>query len=256
MTDAFSRVFVTGDIHGTNDLYKLSVFADRMEDALCADPAPKLMLVCGDFGAIFDPKPGGDWERALRAVYRSFYERCGLVVATCLGNHENYDRIYHELPEQAWCGGKVYTMDGSRGPFYLQNGGYYTVSAAKGDFSVLVMGGAPSADRKTRIPHKSWWPDEIPSRAMLKTALDNLDRHGGYADYILTHTLPYKLQKRVFDKPFSPRGIRTPKVAKMLQRIADRAKWKQWFAGHHHKDLTLPEAKTTLLYNAILELDV
>jgi hypothetical protein len=255
MSGAYSRVFITGDIHGSIDIQKIELLIDQQGGALSADPAKKLMLVCGDFGAVFETKPD-DWERSVRAMYRALYEQYGLQFATCLGNHENYDRIYHELGTFDWCGDKVYTMDGRRGPLYLQNGGYYTIPASQGDFTVLAMGGAPSADRKTRLPGKSWWPEEIPDKAMLKRALANLDAHDRHADYIVTHTLPYKLQKAIFVKPFSPRGVRKPTVAKMLQKIADRATWRQWFAGHHHKDLTLKPYKTTLLYNTILELKV
>ncbi|MDD2414429.1 MAG: metallophosphoesterase [Eubacteriaceae bacterium] len=249
---AYSRVFITGDIHGDYDIAKIDLIQEKIGKELAADPADKLLLVCGDFGMIFDARPN-DWERKMQAYYHNLYDTTGIKVATCLGNHENYDRIYTGLPVTDWCGDKI-RRTGRDGPGYLVNGGYYTIPMTAGAFTLLAMGGAASHDYPYRKAHVSWWPQEIPSTAMLLTALQNLKAHGGQVDRIITHTIPYSMKVKLFDHPFedSLPNIRT--VERQLQVIDDHARYTQWFAGHHHVDITVPEYQLTLLYNGVVEL--
>jgi hypothetical protein len=249
----FSRVFVTGDVHGDIDIAKIDYLQEVLGTALKADPADKLLLICGDFGVIFDTKPN-DWERRMKDYYRRLYEEYGVLTATCFGNHENYDRIAAEVPMRAWCGGTVLAL-GEHGPFYLPDGQRYEIAAGGGRFSLLSLGGAASHDYFYRTPHVSWWPQEIPSKMDMFRGLENIKAYGNHVDYIISHTIPAGVKERIFKNPYddSLPNIRT--VENYLQCIFERADWIHWFAGHHHIDLDLPEYKMSLLYNAVVEFD-
>ena len=81
---AYSRVFITGDIHGDYDIAKIDTLKEQLGGELKADPEDKLLLVCGDFGLIFE-KAENDWERKIKNYYHALYEEYGLAVAACLG---------------------------------------------------------------------------------------------------------------------------------------------------------------------------
>lgn len=254
MTD-FSRVFVTGDVHGTRDIVKFDHLTELYGADLARDPAEKLIIVCGDFGLIFEQAPD-DWERSTMDYYRGLYDDYGLVVVTCLGNHENYDRIYHELPEVPLFGDAVYAITTDRGPYYLQNGGYYTMSYHDAPFTLFAFGGAASRDYVYRKRGLSWWPQEIPSRRMAARGRRALAAHDHYADYFITHTLPYRLKRAIFMP--TPAGLKIPHentTEKMLQHFMDHNRYGHWFAGHQHQNINIPDFKMTLLYNDIVELD-
>ena len=83
-----NMVYVTGDLHGDYSRFK----RPEMKKLRAGD----ILLVCGDFGLIFE-KAENDWERKIKNYYHALYEEYGLAVAACLGNHENYDRIYGDI---------------------------------------------------------------------------------------------------------------------------------------------------------------
>ncbi len=249
---AYSRVFITGDIHGDYDIAKIDTLKEQLGGELKADPEDKLLLVCGDFGLIFE-KAENDWERKIKNYYHALYEEYGLAVAACLGNHENYDRIYGELPLVDWWGDKARAL-GENGPWYLVNGAYYTVETTARPFTLLAMGGAASHDYPYRKAHVSWWPQEIPTRRMVWQARANLKKHHNEVDYIITHTIPYNLKCQAFENPFDDSLPHIRTVEKYLQKIFDQAQWHQWFAGHHHVDVNFPKCHLTILYNSIMEL--
>lgn len=252
---SFSRVFVTGDTHGTRDIIKFETLVETCGKELKQDPAPKLMIICGDFGLIFEKAPD-DWERAAIAVYRELYEVYGITVVTCLGNHENYGRIYGELDEVPLFGGKVYRITKDFGPYYLENGGYYEISYHGEPFTLFAFGGAASRDYSMRKKGLSWWPQEIPSRKMFRRGMANLKKHQHYADYFITHTLPIRLKQAIFEN--TTKGLRIPHentTEKMLQKFMDQNRWGHWFCGHQHQNINITDFQMTLLYNDIVELD-
>lgn len=248
----FSRVFITGDTHGDIDIEKINVLKENIGEELKKDPMDKLLIICGDFGMIFGLRPD-EWERKMLQYYRELHDVYGITVATVFGNHENYDRIESEFPLVEKWGDEVRPI-ADFGPYYLTNGGYYTFETANGPFTVLAYGGAASHDYPWRTPHKSWWPQEIPTRGMLKKAKMNLKKHDKKVDLIVTHTIPYKIKLEIFQNPFddSLPNIRT--VEKQLQKIYNMADFGHWYAGHHHMDINLDSYNMTILYQAILEL--
>src|ERR1700690_1788246 len=140
-------IFVTGDIHGTEDLGKLD--GNKVLKGLTKED---YLVILGDFGLIW----GGDlkWEQRW-LKWLSDRQYTTLFVD---GNHENFDLLY-SYPVQDFMGGKASQIQDS--VWWLRRGEVYTINECK----CFPFGGALSIDKHWRTPGKSWWPQEIPSEA-------------------------------------------------------------------------------------------
>lgn len=237
------HIYVTGDTHGGVDGWKIShkVFHCEKND---------LLIVCGDNGFIWE------WDMTNPKARRSeLYElnkyvlNRRFVMGSVLGNHENFQRIYNDYPEENIYGGKVIRI--APNFFFFKHGEIYTINGK----TFFVFGGARSIDKRDRIEGKSWWHEEIPSQADFDNALKNLELHNWKVDYVLTHTCSqaeiYKFMPRIAAqdatmKDFDPAGI-------MLQELLFRTSYEHHFFGHLHIDETRNDA--TSLYNKVIDVE-
>ena len=121
-------IFVTGDIHASYDIAKLS--------ESCFDTTglskDDYVIVCGDFGLVWNNSASEQyWLRWLDA--RPF------TTLFVDGNHEGF-ALLNSLPETMWNGGRVHQVANS--VFHLQRGQMLDIDG----YRIFTMGGAASSE--------------------------------------------------------------------------------------------------------------
>ena len=95
-----------------------------------------------------------------------------------------------------------------------------------------IMGGAYSIDKHLRKEGYSWWSDEKPNDAEYKEAINNLRANNMEVDYVITHTAPAEIIRRMGYIP-DPHDA---ELTGFLEWIMYEVKYKEWFFGHWHED--------------------
>ena len=205
-------VYVTGDMHG--DAARLS------DPALRRLQKNDILLVCGDFGFIWD---GSDAEKKrLARIGRQKY-----TIAFLDGRHENYT-LLADYPVMDWHGGRAQIINDRlvhllRGEIYELEGKTY-----------LCFGGAESQDKDDREPGVNWWKQEMPSDAEYDTCRHNLEAVDYKVDYVLTHDAP----SRFLDFTALALG-ESNRLHLFLDEILLKLTYEKWFFGCYHKDVQL-----------------
>jgi len=239
-----NRIFVTGDTHGGSlgGLFKLLSFRKRNE----LDNTD-VMIIAGDWGFIWAQNPKNQDE--IKAKTR--LNNHGITYFVVLGNHENYDRI-EKLPTKEMYGGVVRYEPVFPNIVYATNG-YYQINGK----NFWTMNGGFSIDKAVREPHKSWWPQEVPT-------LEELDKYWeafnngpkSDVDFVVTHTCPLNLSPfDKFSQAFNPDDV-DKNLDIFLQHVwiaLKHANQKyKWYCGHFHLDMQAQVIR--FLYNDIIEL--
>ena len=205
-----SRLFITGDKHGSIELKYLSNKNFPQAKELTKDD---VVLICGDTGCIWDTsketKYWDDW-----AEDRPF------TIATIFGNHENYDAI-RAIPTEEWNGAKVHKVRPHI--MYIENGEIFTFN----NKTFFCMGGASSIDKWRRTEGKSWWASEIPSKEEMEHAVKNLEKYNNKVNYIITHTAP----NFILDKFYYEHDDVTNFLSHYVQTTVQ---FDEWYCGHFH----------------------
>lgn len=216
-------VYVTGDMHG--DLTRLSPAALR--------PLKKgdTLLVCGDFGFVWDGSPAE--QKRLDKIGRRPY-----TVAFLDGRHENFD-LLARYPVTEWQGGRAQVISGNL--VHLLRGEIYELEGE----SYFVFGGGESEDREFRIPGVSWWPQETPTEEELQRALANLQARDNRVDYVLTHVPTLTAAARL-----NPR-LAVDGVSLFLGGIEQTVSCKRWFFGSLHRDQVISEKRRAVFEQVV-----
>lgn len=216
-------VYVTGDMHG--DLSRLAV--PQLHRLTRED----VLLVCGDFGFIWD---GSDAEKKrLRKLAKQKF-----TIAFLDGRHENFS-LLADYPTVDWQGGRAQQINEK--VFHLLRGEIYTIEGK----TYFAFGGGESDDKEFRKPGVSWWPEETPSPEEMAHALDNLAAHGNRVDCILTHVPSLKANARLNPKSTADG------VSLFLSGIENTVTCDRWFFGSLHKDKAL-SAQRRAIFEAIV----
>ena len=94
-------ILITGDIHGTSDIRKVTKFFENAEGSYTKED---FLLICGDVGVC--GVAGKDNEAETRKILREL----PVTVLFIDGNHENFDDLNSYAVEQ-WHGGKVHIIE-------------------------------------------------------------------------------------------------------------------------------------------------
>lgn len=176
-----ANTYVTGDTHGNNDFGKLFYFNQQNKKLTKKD----VIIIAGDCGFIWMQKDNDRDEIKLKFKLNNFK----FSVFCILGNHENYDRI-EKLPTKIKYGAKVYYEPLFPNIVYAIHGKIYKING----INIWTMNGAYSIDKFRRIPHLSWWKQEIPTQKQLDSGLKNYIKNQDKIDVIITHTCPYSIE--------------------------------------------------------------
>lgn len=219
-------IYVTGDTHGTIDIYKLSKTEFPEGYTLTRND---YLIIAGDFGGIWGRKSPKDDKYFIEALYEKRFPWTTLWVD---GNHENFD-LLEKYPVTEMFGGRVQII--SEHCIHLMRGEVYTIDGYK----IFTLGGAKSWDKHRRIERVSWWPQEFLTDAEMANALTNLGKHNWEVDYIVTHAMPNSKMYRIYNfLDINPhiQDKTNCSVSEFLDTIYEKVKYKRWFFGHYHID--------------------
>lgn len=226
------RIFVTGDIHGTHDIGKLSDKAFPEGVSLDKDD---YLIICGDFGLVWS---GDNFE----SHWLDWLSDMPWTTLFVDGNHENHDML-DAMPVEQWHGGKVHFVRPDI--IHLMRGQVFDICGQR----FFTMGGANSHDKQWRIPGLSWWEQEMPRPEEYEEARANLDACGWNVDVIITHCAPSGLLWRMV------RHVESDELSTFFQEVAEKCKYRRWYFGHYHTDTELGDGFRALYYE-ILEVDL
>ena len=220
-------IFVTGDMHAVS-----SRFDDPRLNKLKSGDT---LIICGDFGFLWN---GSKEEmNVLKKLSKKKYNICFVD-----GTHENFD-ILSKLKIKKWNGGKVHQI--SDNIFHLMRGQIFNIEGQK----IFTMGGGESPDIEIRFEMNTWSDLEIPTRDELVEGVDNLQKHNGEVDIIITHEPPAKIKDFLLLKTQNDASITA--INTYLEDVSRTCKFKRWFFGSLHMDKFISTSHICVFNNII-----
>ena len=230
-------IYLTGDTHGVWEGRMRGLLAE-----LAKEKEPVCLLVAGDFGFLFR-------NDAQEQAQLDEMERSGVSICFCDGNHENFDAL-NALPVGEWQGGRVHYLRPH--VIHLMRGEQFRIEGKR----FFVMGGAASVDKAHRLMlercggEKCWWPQELPDAEDYRRATETIEKMQFQTDYILTHTAPRELIRRMGYAP----SAEDMELTGFLEWVLYDMKYRHWYFGHFHEDRAL-DCNCTCLMNDVVRLD-
>lgn len=218
-----TRILLAGDTHG-NFNHTQAVFAHA-----CRQNADFIFQL-GDFGfgwGLSQRKVTGEPYDVFTAWVSKLTEKAECPFYWLPGNHENYDFLYQTTGEMA---------SEEDGTFQIEPGVFYVPRGLVlewGGKRFLCCGGAASVDKKMRVPHRSWWPQELITAEDLKNC-----HEAGKADILLSHDFPWEVN--VVDRHLDPfwgeeAQLNTRTNRMLISNIASWAGIRRVYHGHLHR---------------------
>lgn len=227
-------IFVTGDIHASYDIAKLSESC-FVTTGLSKDD---YVIVCGDFGLVWN-------KSASEQYWLRWLDTRPFTTLFVDGNHEGFS-LLNSLPETTWNGGAVHQVATS--VFHLKRGQLFNIDG----YRIFAMGGASSSeyDRTHRTQGETWFTEEIPNEQERAAALETLDAANWDCDFVITHCAPSSCAQGISEHTDRLEIHPMDEYTDWLQTIQDHLTYRHWFCGHYHIDAQIQD-KTTALYNRI-----
>ena len=227
-----SRIFVTGDMHGSDSIKKFNQENFPIGESLTKED---IVIVLGDFGLVWDDsKEENHWLDWLDSK-----EWTTMFID---GNHENFDLLY-----------KTKVMEHKDNMLRKVRNSVFHIPRATllqiDNKVIFCFGGAESVDRGIRTEFKNWWKEELPTLSEMNEGLDNLESVNYFVDYVLTHTCPLEIMSSIVDPVYSsPTNHSFERYLSGIRESVDC----EWYFGHYHKDKKI--GKNTAVYDEIIEL--
>lgn len=210
-------IWVCGDTHGDIDFDKVEEFFEILKE--CREITKNdYLIILGDVGVCWD---GGITD----SVVQGLMQALPCTVLWLDGNHENFDEI-EQYPVVEWHGGNVQYI--RENIIHLMRGQVYEIDGKR----FFVFGGGNSIDKRMRVPHVSWWTQEMPSEEEYEEGWRNLEKVGYRVDYVLTHTCPEYIAHMLVPNVYPGEGELQQYFAELSQKID----FEVWYFGHWHVD--------------------
>ena len=206
-------IYFTGDTHG--ELARFSPVGMAGEESWGEGDT---LIVCGDFGFVFTDSE--EEREKLELLSRKPYTIC-----FCDGNHENFP-LLKSYPKEYWRGGRIHRIRPN--VIHLMRGQVFTIENKR----IFTMGGAYSIDRYLRIEGLSWWKEELPDNGEYREASQNLKEQGMAVDYVVSHTAPGEIIRRMGYYP----DRHDAELTGFLEWVMAEVQFEKWFFGHWHQD--------------------
>ena len=221
-------IHITGDTHG--DFGRFDKFREQGEESWGEGD---VLTVCGDFGYVF-----ADDER--EREFLDGLEKKPYTICFVDGNHENFPAIYRYRTE-TWNGGRVHAV--RKNVLHLMRGQVFEIEGK----TFFTMGGAYSVDRYVRREGLSYWKEELPDNAQYREAAASLAEHGMKVDYVLTHTAPREIIRRMGNYP----DAHDAELTGFLEWVMYEVEFKGWFFGHWHVDRLVKDKFRALFFDVV-----
>lgn len=205
-------IFITGDMHGDFSRFNVPALKQLKKD--------DTLIICGDFGFIWDNSPRE--KKILQKLALKKYNICFID-----GTHENFE-ILNSYPVTMWNGGKVHQIESNI--FHLMRGQIFTLENLK----FFTMGGGESPDIDIRFEANAWSKDEFPTREEMLEAADNMEKINCNVDYILTHEPPVKVKSFLCLKDDEAATINS--LNTFFEELSQAGTYRRWFFGSMHLD--------------------
>lgn len=235
-----SRIFITGDTHGSYDMTKLSRRHFQEGKTLIKND---YVIICGDFGCVW----GGELEKSDK-WWQNWLDEQPWTTLWIDGNHENHD-LLQTYPVEQWHGGRIHKINNSI--YHLMRGEVFTIN----DKTIFTFGGGYSTDRAYRKEGVSWWKGELPTHEEVNYALQSLEKYNNHVDIILTHDAPRDIKEylgfyNLCD--MSVYGEEYEDIHSTLYFFKKNIVFQDWYLGHYHIDKDI--GNMHILYNEIIEI--
>ena len=235
-----SRIFITGDTHGSYDMTKLSRRHFQEGKTLTKND---YVIICGDFGCVW----GGELEKSDK-WWQNWLDEQTWTTLWIDGNHENHD-LLQTYPIEQWHGGRIHKINNSI--YHLMRGEVFTIN----DKTIFTFGGGYSTDRAYRKEGVSWWKGELPTHEEVNYALQSLEKYNNHVDIILTHDAPRDIKEylgfyNLCD--MSVYGEEYEDIHSTLYFFKKNIVFQDWYLGHYHIDKDI--GNMHILYNEIIEI--
>ncbi len=225
-------IYITGDLHGTHDIHKLSTSVFSQQKAMTRSD---YVIICGDFGLVWNNDKEDLW-------WRRWLNDKPWTTLWIDGNHENFD-LLEQFPLEEWNGGRVHRITDNI--LHLCRGSVFTLEGKK----FFAFGGAESHDKEYRTYGRSMWKQELPSAEEMETGRRALAAAGWQVDVVLSHSLPQRIQGELYEEQFYPANCLT----EYFDEISERLDYRLWFSGHYHTSRQYDD-RHFLIYNDIIRL--
>lgn len=237
-------IYITGDTHADFTRFGRKHFKDYKKMT-----KNDYMIICGDFGGIWDYLISGKSER----YTLDWLNELPFTILFVDGNHENFDRLNADFPVVDYKGGKAHQI--SDNIYHLMRGYVFTIENKK----FFAFGGASSHDiqdgiidptqypsltdayqvykaneRKgmwQRIKYISWWEQELPTDEEMQRGIEELAKVNFEVDYVITHCLPQDVATMA--GYFQP-DILTNYFSALITE--HHLKFTKWHCGHYHQE--------------------
>lgn len=230
-------IFITGDIHGSNDINRLNDENFPKGKYLTKED---YVIICGDFGLIWN---GSEEEK----YWLQWLQDRKFTTLFIDGNHENFD-LLNKYSTEYWNEGKVHIINDS--VIHLMRGQVFYIEGK----TFFTFGGATSIDKIYRTENISWWKEEMPSFKEFDEGIKNLELNDLNVDYILTHCCSSKMLELVSIFCGFSRNYHIDSLNKYFDIIQTNIKYKHWYFGHYHEDVLNISNRQSLLYKKIVEI--
>lgn len=249
-------IYITGDCHRNFDRFDIENFPEQ-KDMTKKD----FVIICGDFGGIWDKDAPGEVETKLLDELESK----SFTTLFVDGNHENFDRLY-SYPVEEWNGGKIHRIRPS--VIHLMRGQVFAIAGKK----IFTFGGAKSHDisggilelddpnfkskrkelekgwKPYRINHLSWWEQELPTKEEMEEGRNNLAANGNKVDFIVSHCCAASTQVLLGGGMY-----KRDYLNEYFEKVRQSVQFKKWFFGHYHDNKNV-NAQEILLYEQIIRI--
>lgn len=211
-------IYVTGDIHGTQDLKKIT--PEQWKQYRPGDT----LIICGDFGLIWS-----NGYNPLEDKYLKLLSSMPIQICFIDGSHENFNRLENDYPKIAWKGGYVHRIRDNI--FHLIRGNIYTIE----NKNIFCLGGGCTIDTDKRIINRNYWKRESIDENDIAYAWNNLRRYHNQVDIVITHTCPISFAVDIVETEKDKLRFQDKNLA-ILEEFYKKITFKKWYFGCWHKD--------------------
>lgn len=211
-------IYVSGDPHG--DVGRFQLLYQQGEGRFTAADT---LIFAGDFGYTCAPDgPRYKRERLDDLAARPY------TICFCDGNHEDFAAL-NSYPVAEWNGGLVHVIRPNI--LHLMRGQCYTIEGK----TILTLGGAYSRDAYIRQRGVDWFPEEeLYTPADYTTTAATLKAVGNRVDYVISHTCPSEIIRRMGKIPDPHDAQMTGHFEWVMYELGNS--FRQWIFGHWHLD--------------------